>query len=71
MGSVYRIVIANLLRVNLRNDAELAAKIVAVLRPLQEAWTIVSRLDEGVAAGDGVTLQHLETASQAAQAATL
>lgn len=38
LGQVYRFVLAQLIRINIGNDADLARRIIEVMRPLRDAW---------------------------------
>ncbi|GAB4393661.1 MAG: hypothetical protein Tsb0032_13930 [Kiloniellaceae bacterium] len=49
LGQLYRFILAQLIGINIRNDAEGAAKIIDMLLPLRDAW---KEVDQRMAAGD-------------------
>lgn len=49
LGSLYRFVLAQLIRINIGSDAALAAKVIALLTPLRDAW---EEVDQRMARGD-------------------
>jgi flagellar protein FliS len=49
LGQLYRFILAQLIRINIRSDATGAAKIIDLLLPLREAWVEV---DQQMAAGE-------------------
>ena len=65
LGSIYRFILAQLIRINIQSDAELAAQIIDVLKPLRDAW---QEVDQRVAGGEDISaleaamLQHVEAA---------
>ncbi len=53
LESLYRFVLAQLIRINIRSDAIATARIIDVLTPLREAW---QELDQRVVAGEAPEL---------------
>lgn len=49
LGSLYRFVLAQLIRINIHSDAEGAAKIIDLLKPLRDAW---QEVDQRMARGE-------------------
>jgi len=49
LGSLYRFVLAQLIRINIHSDAALAAKVIELLTPLRDAW---EEVDQRMARGD-------------------
>lgn len=43
LGRLYRFILAQLIRINIHSDAEGAAKIIDLLKPLRDAWQEVDR----------------------------
>ncbi len=43
LGSLYRFMLAQLIRINIQSDAEKAAKIIDLLKPLRDAWEEVDQ----------------------------
>ena len=72
MGAIYRFVLANLIRINLQNDADLAAQIICVLVPLREAWRVAAEVAtyEAATSEDPILLERFDKASRSAEAAT-
>ncbi len=65
LGSIYRFILAQLIRVNINSDAELAAQIIDVLKPLRDAWMEVDlRLAEGedLSTMEAAMLRRIEAA---------
>lgn len=65
LGSLYRFILAELIRINIHSDAEKAAQIIDVLKPLRDAWVKVDlRLVEGhdMALVEAVMLEQVEAA---------
>ncbi len=65
LGSIYRFILAQLIRVNIHSDAELAAQIIDVLKPLRDAWMEVDlRLAEGedLSTMEAAMLRRIEAA---------
>lgn len=65
LGSIYRFLLAQLIRVNIHSDAELAAQIIDVLKPLRDAWMEVDlRLAEGedLSTMEAAMLRRIEAA---------
>ncbi len=65
LGRLYRFVLAQLIRINIKSDAEGAAKIIDLLMPLRDAWDEVDqRMIEGAdqAAMEAAILRRLEAA---------
>lgn len=65
LGRLYRFVLAQLIGININNDAEGAAKVIDMLLPLRDAW---KEVDQRMAAGDDAStmeatiLRRLEAA---------
>jgi flagellar secretion chaperone FliS len=57
LGSLYRFILANLIRVNIQSDSKGAEKIIELLMPLRDAW---EEVDQRMA--DGGDLTAMETA---------
>ena len=49
LGQLYRFVLAQLIRINIHSDATGAARIIALLTPLRDAW---EEVDQRMAKGD-------------------
>jgi flagellar protein FliS len=65
LGRIYRFVLAQLIRINIHSDAEGAAKIIDLLKPLRDAWQEVDqRMAEGAdeASMEATILRRLEAA---------
>ena len=65
LGSLYRFILAELIRINIHSDAEKAAQVIDVLKPLRDAWVKVDlRLVEGhdMALVEAVMLEQVEAA---------
>ena len=65
LGHIYRFVLAQLIRINIHSDAEGAAKIIDLLKPLRDAWQEVDqRMAEGAdeASMEATILRRLEAA---------
>jgi len=65
LGRLYRFVLAQLIRINIKSDAEGAAKIIDLLMPLRDAWDEVDqRMIEGEdqSAMEAAILRRLEAA---------
>lgn len=60
LGSLYSHLMGRMLRVNMKNDADIAREVIASLKPLREAW---QKVDEMVASG------RISTASRASESA--
>lgn len=72
MGAIYRFILANLIRINIHNDAELAAQLISVLTPLREAWRVAAEVmgRDNENSNDPALMDHFEKASRSAEAAT-
>ncbi len=65
LGSIYRFILAQLIRINIHSDAERAAQIIDVLKPLRDAWMEVDlRLADGedLSAMEAAMLRRVEAA---------
>ncbi len=65
LGGLYRYILAQLIRINIHSDAEMAAQIIDVLKPLRDAWEEVDRRmaeGEDLAAMEAAMLQRVEAA---------
>ena len=65
LGGIYRFILGQLIRINIKSDAERAAQIIDVLKPLRDAW---QEVDQRVAQGEDTSeleaamLQRVEAA---------
>lgn len=65
LGHLYRFVLAQLIRINISSDAEGAAKIIDLLKPLRDAWQEVDQQmakGENEASMEATILRRLEAA---------
>lgn len=65
LGRLYRLILAQLIRINIQSDAAGATKIIDLLTPLRDAWEEVDRrmaLGDDHAAVEAVILRRLEAA---------
>lgn len=65
LGHLYRFVLAQLIRINISSDAEGAAKIIDLLKPLRDAWQEVDQQmakGENKASMEATILRRLEAA---------
>lgn len=65
LGSIYRFILAQLIRINISSDAEKAAQIIDVLKPLRDAWDEVDRRvekGEDITLAEAAMLQRVEAA---------
>jgi len=65
LGSIYRFILGQLIRINIHSDAEKAAQIIDVLKPLRDAWQEVDQrvaVGEDISAMKTVMLQRVEAA---------
>ncbi|NIA69477.1 flagellar export chaperone FliS [Pelagibius litoralis] len=65
LGSIYRFILGQLIRVNIHSDSQGAAQIIDVLKPLRDAWVEVDkRLAEGedMSAMEAAMLRRVEAA---------
>lgn len=53
LGSIYRFTLGQLIRINISSDAEKAAQIIDVLKPLRDAW---DEVDQRVAKGEDISI---------------
>ncbi|WP_422367616.1 flagellar export chaperone FliS [Pelagibius sp.] len=65
LGSIYRFILGQLIRINISSDAEKAAQIIDVLKPLRDAWDEVDRRvekGEDITLAEAAMLQRVEAA---------
>jgi len=65
LGSLYRHILAQLIRVNISSDAAGTARIIELLKPLREAWDEVDRQvgdDDALVSVETAILRRLEAA---------
>jgi len=71
LSAIYRFCLAEMIRINLRNDGKTARKIIDVLLPLREAW---KQVDQQILSGvpenaiESAIVQHVESAQRQIEA---